>query len=184
MFALNPEYVKAEYIVIILALQFFLRTITENLQKFIIGIEKIDEEDNPTFKEMMKSKLFKIPTITFVQSISYIVSLTIILIILVSIITSQLELIFYWACVGLIIQIPISAYTTKLFKNNFSSKVNLIEITKYLISAFISSITLILIDKFVVYHTKVFDFLPQILILIFLNGMIYFGITLGIDKKN
>ena len=35
IYVLNPEYVKAEYIVIILALQFFLRTITENLQKYL-----------------------------------------------------------------------------------------------------------------------------------------------------
>ena len=184
LFALNPNYVVAVPIVIILSIQIFLYTISANLQTFITGIERVDENKDSTFKDYLKSKLFYIPTITIIQSIVYLVSLTIILSIMSNVTDSQLDLVIYWAIVSLSIQIPISAVTFILIKNYFSIKFDLKSIFKYLFGGLIAYVTTqFLLESFLEYNVKLINFIPSILVYLFIGISIYFGITYLIDNK-
>ena len=171
-------------IVIILSIQIFLYTISANLQTFITGIERVDENKDSTFKDYLKSKLFYIPTITIIQSIVYLVSLTIILSIMSNVTDSQLDLVIYWAIVSLSIQIPISAVTFILIKNYFSIKFDLKSIFKYLFGGLIAYVTTqFLLESFLEYNVKLINFIPSILVYLFIGISIYFGITYLIDNK-
>ncbi|QLH02206.1 hypothetical protein C5F47_00720 [Nitrosopumilus cobalaminigenes] len=184
LFALNPTYVVAVPIVIILSIQIFLYTISGNLQTFITGIEKVDENINSTFKDYLKSKLFHIPTITIIQSILYLASLTIVLFVMNSTTDSQLDLVIYWAIVSLSIQVPISIITFILIKKHFTVKFDLKSIFKYLFGGLISLIiTNFLLELFLVYNVELIEFLPNVIIYLFIGISIYFGITYLIDNK-
>ena len=184
LFALNPEYASAELVVIVLAVQVFLYTISGNLQSFITGIEKVDTNKKSTFQDYLKSKLFFIPTLTLIQSSVYIILLTVMLLSMVSIVESQMDLILYWAIIGLIVQIPISVYTGILFKKNFSINLDIKNIGKYFISAIISfGITQVLINSFLEYNGEIIKFLPQVILFIIFFVVMYVGITIVIDSN-
>jgi len=184
LYALNPEYAIAEFIVIVLAIQSFLFTITGSVGSFILGIEKVDLDKKSTFRDYFKSKLFFMPTLTLIQSIVYIGLLTLMLLSLVSIIDSQIDLIFYWALISLIVQIPISIYTGIIFRKNFTIHVQIKSISKYLLSAFVVFlVSQFLISSFLDYQNDIFKFLPQVVLFIILGTLIYLGITILIDSK-
>ncbi len=184
LYALNPEYAIAEFIVIVLALQSFMFTITGSVGSFILGIEKVDTNKKSTFKDYFKSKLFFMPTLTLIQATVYIVLLTLMLLSLVSISDSQIDLIFYWALISLIVQIPITIYTGIIFRKNFTIRLEFKSILKYLFSAFIVFIiSQILISSFLDYQNDIFKFLPQVILFIIIGTLIYLGITIVIDSK-
>ena len=184
LFALNPEYASAELVVIVLAIQVFLYTISGNMQDFITGTEKVDTNKKSTFKDYLKSKLFFMPTITLIQSSLYIILLTVMLLSMVSIIESQIELILYWAVIALIVQIPISVYSWTIFRKNFSVNLDIKNIGKYFISAIISfGITHVLINSFLEYNGAIIEFLPQVILFIIFSVIMYVGITIVIDSN-
>lgn len=184
LFALNPEYVIAESIVIILGIQMFIGTISGSLQQFLMGIEKVDINKKSTFRDYLKSKLFFIPSLILIQSVIYIILLTIMLLSLVSIIESQIDLVLYWAIIALIVQIPISVYSWIIFRKNFSVNLDIKNIGKYFISAIISfGITHVLINSFLEYNGAIIEFLPQVILFIIFSVIMYFGITMVIDSN-
>jgi O-antigen/teichoic acid export membrane protein len=184
LFALNPEYAIAEFIVIILSIQVFFNTITVNLQSYILGMEKVDINKKATIKDYLKSKLFFIPTLTLIQSLAYITLLTIILLIMVDVVKFEIDLVMYWALIALVVQIPISIFTVILFSKNFTVKFNINTIFKYFISAIISfGITRVLINSFLEYENNIFEFIPQMGLFVIFSIMAYIGITLLIDSR-
>jgi O-antigen/teichoic acid export membrane protein len=184
LFALNPEYASAELVVIVLAVQLFLYTISGNIQGFIMGIEKVDTNKKSTFQDYLKSKLFFMPTLTLIQSSVYVILLTVMLLSMISVVESQIDLILYWAVIALIVQIPISIYTWIIFKKNFSINLDVKNIGKYIISAIISfGITHVLINLFLEYNESIFEFLPQVILFIIFSVVMYIGITIVIDSN-
>ena len=184
LFALNPEYVFAVPIVIVLSLQIFLFTITSNFQTFITGIEQVDVNQNSTFKDYFKSKLFYIPTVSLIQSIIYLISLTILLYMLISYDYSQLDLVISWSILSLSVQIPASVTIFILVKRNFSLQINLKEIFKYVFSSIIAfGITYILLESFLQYDIELFEFLSITLLFVLIGITIYFGFTFIFDSK-
>jgi len=184
LFALNPNYADAELVVVILGIQIFLYTISANLQTFITGIEKVDVDRKSSFRDYYKSKLFFIPTITIIQSLSYVVLLIIVLSIASNIITSQIELLVYWAMVSLVIQIPVTIYTVILFRKHFISSFKIKSITKYFFAGIFSfGFIHIILNNYLQYNIEVFKFLPEVLMYALLGIFLYIGITVLIDSK-
>ena len=72
LFALNPLYQGAEIIVILLAINAFLTVPNSIFQKVLKGIEKVDANENPKFKDLIKSNLFTISTAQIIRNVIYI----------------------------------------------------------------------------------------------------------------
>jgi len=184
LFVLNPEYIVAEYIVIFLALKSFLYVISGNLRTFVTGIETVDTDKNSTFKDYFKSKLIIMSTLELIQSISYIVFLSITISILVLTVESQIELVTYWAGIALIVQIPISIGSIILFKKYFPFKFDYKAIIKFsIVAVFVFGITHLMMEEFLEYKPALIDFFPSVVIFGVFGIMAYIGITISIDKK-
>jgi hypothetical protein len=184
LFALNPEYVNSELIVMVLAIQVFLYTITGKLQDFITGIDTVDTDKKSTFKDYLKSTLFFIPTLNIIQSSLYIILLIIMLLTMISIVESQIDLILYWAIIALGVQIPISIYTGFVFKKKISINIDIKTIFKYVISATIAfGITRVFTDIILIYDNDLLKFLPQVILFVIFSVVMYVGITMLIDSK-
>jgi len=183
LFALNPSYETATPIVIILGIQIFLNMLSGLLQLCLWGIEKVDLNEESTFKDYVKSKLFSTPTIVLIQSSIYVCFLAIGLMML-SPSHSQLDLLIYWSIIGLVIQIPSTIYFYLSVKKHLSLTMDSLTILKYLlISIVVFVITFILMNHFLVYQKNIFEFIPNLLLYIVLGVGGYMIITYLVDLR-
>jgi len=183
LFVLNPQYEVAVPIAIILSIKVFFFTIASIFLTILSGIEKVDLNEKSTFRDYIKSKLFRVPTILLVQSIIYIIVLTIGLVLLQSQVT-QMELLIYWAVLALIIQIPFTLYSYILIRRNFTFTINLKSIFKYFLTAIgVYGIIYFYIENNLLYTNNIFEFLPQVLLFIVLAVSGYILVTYLIDVR-
>ena len=183
IFILNPIYEIAALAVIFLSMRVMFFSLSDILERFIIGVEKVDNEEKSTFKNYIASKLFFIPTLRLIQNTVYIIVLSIVLLLLNNS-TSDIELVIFWSIIAMSSQIPLALYllykTKQIFQLNFEIK----SIVKYLISGIISfSFVYLLTEKFIVYNESLIEFLPQVLIFISLGITMYLVISVIIDNK-
>ena len=183
LFALNPIYAIAEPIVIILSIRAFLTTLGKVLFQALQGVETVDTNKNSTFRDYAKSKLILYPTFQLIRNGIYFGSLAIILFLLHTE-KAEIELVTYWALVGLIIEIPLIAYIVKLVRGSFSLKLDWPSMGKYISSSIvIFGLLYLLIINFLEYDESIFIFLPQLLIYTALGVGGYLLLTFTIDKR-
>ena len=184
LFALNPQYMDAWPIVIILAFKVFFHIIRDIFESGLYGIEKVDVNEKSTWKDFIKSKLFFMPTLRIIQNILYVIILAIVLWIFVGQNVPDLHLVIYWAIVGLVIQIPFTVYTYYIAKKEFPIKIPKNSIIKYSVTSIVSiGISYSLFENFVEYDVSIFKFLPNLLLFILIGMSMYFIITYFIDVR-
>jgi hypothetical protein len=178
---LNPAYELAGYVVIILALKFLLMSIKHTLSLYLQGEEKVDKEIGSKFKDYIKSQLFFLPTLGIVTYSVYLTSLVVGLIIF-SNNYSPIELVTYWAALGLIIEIPVTIYIYSKISKKFSLSLEKKPIFKFLIgSVFAFGLVFLATERFLVYTDTLFIFIPKFLLFVTLGVLTYLGVTLVID---
>ena len=183
LFALNPAYQIASYVVIVLTFRAFLINLSKVSFAALLGIETVDKDENSTFRDYMKSKIFMFPTFQFIRDGVYIASLFVIFF-FVSEKYEELELVFIWALVGMIVEIPLVIYSFSLIRKDFSLNIDKKVILKYFFASVLAfGITHILIDNFLEYQNKIFEFLPNLILFAAIGIGIYFGITYVIDVR-
>jgi len=182
LFALNPIYESAALILILSSFRNFLSIVNRMFYSALQGIEKTDLDESATFKMYMKSKLFFMPTVRIIQYVSYAIILTLVLAIING--HNFLELVTYWAIISLLIEIPFVIYQLHLVKKYFTLNLDNIAILKYIIAAVISSgILYYIVERFLNYKISIFEFMPQLLIFVFIGIGVYLGITYFSDRR-
>lgn len=183
LFVLNPIYVVAFPVVIFSSIYIFLNTIGIVFQSFLIGMEKVDLNEKASFKDYVKSKLFFIPTLQLIQNIIYI-SLLAIGLLLLKPLSSQLDLVLYWAIISLVTQVPFTMYLYMLVKRNLNLTLEFKSIFKYLlISVGVFGMTYLLTEHFLDYKKNIFEFLPELLLFVTLGIGFYLTITYFVDSR-
>jgi O-antigen/teichoic acid export membrane protein len=181
LFALNPIYASAVFVVMFLSLRMFFHTINQVFCASIEGIENVDKNIKSTFKDYMKSKLFFMPTIRLIQNIIYIGTLIIVLLILRNDL-SEIELVTLWSLIALLTTIPFSIYYYILARQKFELKFDLKRILKYfLVSVGVFGTILILQNQFLEFNNNIFEFIPSLLVFALLGVSGYVLITYLID---
>ena len=183
LYALNPIYEIATVAVLFMTLKMFTTTIFSIFYQASLGIEKVDVNEKSTFRDYVKSNLFRLPMINIIKSIVYITGLSIIL--LTSIVGySDLELVVFWTLIAFIVEIPFTLYTYFLVRKNFKLKFNKVPILKYILATTIIFIPMFFVTKeFLVYKISIFEFLPQLMIFVGISIGLYLIITYAIDNK-
>ncbi len=182
LFVLNPLYVIAVPVVVILTLRGFVENIKFLFVSAIQGTEDVDVNENSTFKNYLKSKLFFLPTLYLIQYSLYIIILVVILIIFNS--KTQLELILYWSIISVTISIPFTFYFYYISHKHFKFTINHFAVIKYVvISVGIFGSTHMLMEEYLVYDESIFKFLPQLLLFLVIGIGGYLIITYFTDKK-
>ena len=183
LFALNPAYQDAWLIVIILSFMIFFRVLKTFIARVLFGIEQIDAEQNPKKSKLIKSQLFRIPTIVSIFHITYIVGFVIFLFIFKNQM-EDLELVMWWAILGLCFELSLTIllwiYSTKFVKISFPVKNTLKFIFVTLIFALVFIFTS---DSIIKYEQSIYKFLPLVILQLAICIVIYLGITYSIDKE-
>jgi O-antigen/teichoic acid export membrane protein len=184
LFALNPIYEIAAPVVIFLTGKMFLANLSSVFYQSLIGIEKVDVNENSTWKDYVKSKLFLVPTILIIQGIIFVASIILGIIILLGLNTAELDLVMFWSISIFVVQIPFTAYLYKLVKKNFKSILDLKAVTKYFVSTFAIFIPIyFLTENFLEYKISIFEFLPDLMVYVVIGIAGYLGLTYLIDSK-
>lgn len=184
LFALNPEYIIASEVVILLAFRAFFYTINTAFNNVLLGIETIDVEENPSFLKLLKSKLFFIPTLINIHYSLYIVILVIMLFIQSQNNVGDLELVKTWSWISVGLSIPFAIYSGILVKRNATFSLPLNEILKYVFSTIILIIIFIITSETMIkYEISIYDFLPGVVLQFLICSCAYIAVTYLIDNK-
>ena len=182
LFALNPLYEVAVPVVIFLTLRAFFYTLSGILDQSLQGIDKVDVNKKVPFEKFLKSSLFVLPTLRIVKFGIYTGSLILILIIFST--ESQLDLVVYWSVMAFVVELPFLLYIVKMIKKKFELKLSIIYPLKYsIVSVGVFGLVYYLMENYLVYENKIFQFLPQVLLFVIFGVILYLGITYLIDKK-
>lgn len=182
LFALNPAYTTAASVVVILTFRAFIINLNKVFFSALLGIETVDKNENATFRDYVKSKIFMFPTFQFIKDGVYIISLIIIFHLAEK--SDDMDLVYIWAFIGMIVEIPLVVYAFTLIKKSFSLNIDIKSVLKYFISSILAfGITYVLIERFLIYENKIFEFLPILILFSIFGISTYFGITYVIDSK-
>ena len=183
LYILNPIYVIAYPVVIFLALKSFLTSLNSNFFLALQGLEKVDVDKKSTFKDYAKSKIMLHPTFQLVRSAIYFSSLAIIFS-LQNEDVFNIDLITMWALIGLLIELPLTAFMIHMTKKEFTINLQWTSIIKYFIiccAAF--GLTYLLMQEFLIFSEEILVFLPNLLPFVIFSLGLYFGINTIIDKR-
>ena len=184
LFLLNPLYEIAVLVVFALIPLTFLRTMQNVFSQALTGIEKVDTDENSTFMDYVKSKLFVIPTLVNIQRGVSLLSLVILLFILIQYGSSELELVISWGIIASVTQLPFTIYLGLMVRREFHPKLNYNAIIKYLLATIIVFLKIyVLMNEFLIYEKEIFVFLPNFLPFLVGSGAGYIGLTYLIDPK-
>lgn len=184
LYILNPLYVDGIFIVFFLATRTLLSIPMDIFYNILQAYENIDKDMKSNFSDFIKSKLFLIPTLNHIRSISYIVILIIFLILIRTTEMSEVFVITIWSFIQLLSIIPFLLYSMILVKKNLQIDLPYIQILKYSITALLSStIVFLIMEQTLTYPTSIWEHLPQVIPLALLGGVIYFGVMYFIDQS-
>ena len=183
LFILNPIYQIVYPIVIIVTFHAILNTLSTVFQSILKGVETVDVDEESTFKQYVKSKLFQIPTLLLIQYSAYIILLMIMLWV-ASPDANLIDLLTYWSIILLATQIPITICYYIMIRKHLQITFELGMILKYLvISLVVFSLTYYLIEQFLEYDNNNFVFIPNVLLFIMIGIFGYISITYLVDSR-
>jgi len=182
LFALNPLYQGAEIIVILLAIQAFLTVPNSLFQTVLKGIEKVDANENPKFKDLIKSNLFTISTARIIRNVIYLGLLVGGLMILTQ--NSDIELVIWWGIVAILSEIPLVIFWWNKIRQHAKFSFPTKEIIKYIFATIVFVLVYFITSDFIIiYKTSIYEFLPSLIIQVIICISVYISITYLIDKK-
>ena len=180
LYILNPLYESISIVVILIAVRYALFSIYDNFNLILRATEKIDEKQNATIKDFIKSKLFKIPTIQLIQYSAYIVGLAVSLIFIEF--SSTIDLLIFWSLISVIAQIPSTLIISMWIKKENLIQVNYLTILKYFIALIPTYFVIDFLNNNILdYNQNLFEFVPTVLLILFIGISTYVATTLLLD---
>lgn len=184
LFALNPLYDHLSIPVILLGFRTFFYVITGFFYQVLLGTERVDEEMKPSFKSLIKSKLFYLPTVNIIHHTSYIIILAITTFVLINQNASNFELVSAWTGISFVLSIPFLVYSVFLLKKYMTFSLPYITALKYFVGAISMIIVFLFTSDFIIfYKISIYEFLPGVFIEFILCFSTYLGVTYLIDNK-
>ena len=179
---LNPIYTDGIYIVIFVALRTFTDIIRALFFSLISAYETVDMDKEASIKLYFKSKLFVLPTLIYVLSGSYVVILAIFLLFFKTPEMDEVFLVTIWAIIALVVHVPFAVYGFWITRSQYKVSLPYIPILKYSAVTLLSSVITYLVSlEILTYPQSIYEFLPEIISLLLLGGVLYFGLTYLID---
>ena len=171
---LNPIYSIAKTILYIAALNSLIVCFTNIVDTIILGTEKVDAQAKFSMKDLRKSKLFLLPTFSYVYAT---IDLPILYYFLAYIAKSPFEKAFYFVLINFPISLMILIMKYKIAKKCLSFKFPLKTIAKYVLA---STIMAFVVKPFGLSLPSRISF---IFALILLGIVVYFAILFMIDEE-
>lgn len=185
LFLLNPDYVSSEQVLQILTMYSFSLVSGIIFHNIILGSEKVDVMGKFKQQDLVQSSLFRLPTIDLFFKVVYIVVLTIVTLVIWNEDMRFVTFAEIWAMILLFTSIPFSIYKLKLAKSIIHFTFPVRSILKFILgSAIMGGIILVLLPYLNYENPQVMVFAPQLIGLIIISVVSYFGILFIIDNDS
>ena len=184
LFLLNPEYASSELILQILLLYSFTIIISQIFESILGGTERADYKENFTYKDLLHSNLFKLPSLNLLRTIFYLVGVIILTILYSTNRLEESEFGILWAIVLVVTNIPVLIYKIFITRRKIKFSIPWKNIMNYCFSASIMAVSLIYLKQFLTYPIKITEFAPELIGISVVGMLIYFGILVIIDRDN
>ncbi len=182
LFVLNPAYAVVVPALYIFAATSFAYVISGIMYNTLGAIERVDVNLNSRLMDHVRSKLFFVPTLTYVQYGSYLGLLISMLLLTRSFLVTDLNLVMLWAAIGLATQLPFTVYSTILARRSLPFSIPWASMGKYALASMIAAgIMLVLNNYIIVYDKSIYILAPRLAAAMFLAAGIYFSILYAID---
>jgi len=169
------EFVEAAIILRVNVLAVVLTCVLGILNSVIIGTEKVDIKEDASFKKLLKSRLFLLPTLSYVRALMYLPAICVISAFIVNLSLEPVYLNLPLACswIGLFSLIPVFAYEYMLAKKILPFHFPVKSLAKYsLASVVLAGVTFL-------FHSRI---TVQTIASIFLGAFAYFSVLFIIDR--
>jgi hypothetical protein len=181
---LNPLYIEGVLIVIFIS----LRTFTAQIQTIFFDIlsanESVDMDKQASFRQFIKSKLFFLPTLDYIYSISYVSILVVFLLFFNEENSSEIFVVTIWSGIAFVATIPFLIYGITAVRKQHNFHFTYPPIIKYAaITIIISFLITMISEEYLTYHQSIFEFVPQVIPLCALFIILYFGLTFVFDES-
>jgi hypothetical protein len=170
---LGYKFVEAATILRLSTLTALLGCIIGVLGSVIIGTEKVDIED-ASFKKLLRSRLFLLPTLSYVQALIYLPALSIASAIIINLSLKPIYINVPLACtlIGLFSTIPIFIYEYRLAKRILPFQFPVKSLAKYCLASIVLGVFMLFYPKNVV----------ETIASVFVGGLAYFLVLFIIDR--
>lgn len=184
LFALNPSYANGAIIAMIFAWRTFFYVITSTFYQILLGMETVDVNENVKYSNILRSKLFMIPTLQNIHYGIYITILSITTFILHSRGTPEISIVTWWVVISLALQIPVLIYVGIMLRKQIHFSLSIINMIKYGSASGIFVLIYLLTSPMLLhYEARIYDFLPSLFIELLICLGAYFVVTFIIDKN-
>lgn len=183
LYALNPIYEGASIAIIFMTIRCTIFVYSSAFAQYLTGNEKVDVSENTTFKQYIRSKLFLVPSTRLIQYSGFLITLTLVLMMVFES-STYVELVTYWSIIWALSEVPFLIYFYILVKKNFTFKLEISNLTKYLLIGIISfGVPYFLSLEFLEFNPNVFEFLPNVLLFVGSGIFIYLMLTYFLDNR-
>jgi len=179
---LREEYAVTENILRVLAVGGIFASVSGVFSTVISGTERVELEEDATFKDYVKSKLFLLPTLANVELSIYASSVFLLTYFSVLNEISYVTLIFYCALSSLVIGVPFVLYRWFIARKVMRFDFPWANLVRYFIAAGVMTIFLLLFYPYGAYSEKIWYVLSNLLPVIGVGALIYFSIVYVIDR--
>ena len=94
----------------------------------------------------------------------------------------EVFLVTIWAIIALVVHVPFAVYGFWITRSQYKVSLPYIPILKYSAVTLLSSVITYLVSlEILTYPQSIYEFLPEIISLLLLGGVLYFGLTYLID---
>lgn len=169
---LKPDYATASIVLCIYAIINLINCLSSILNTVTIATEKIDFNENITLRGLIKSKLFLLPSLTYLNLILYLIPL---FVLLTNFTSEPLQAALYTSLVDIIAAMPIFLLRYKIAKKSLPFNLPWKNLARYSIS---TALMMIILSQITLNAT-----LSRVLILILVGITIYFSVILTIDSE-
>jgi hypothetical protein len=180
---LRVQYAATDGILRVMSIATFFSCVSSVFESVITGAERVELKEDATFRDYVKSGIFLLPTLSYVQALFYIPSLFFITYYFVSRgLKNYLLLVFYCSLSQVITTVPIVFYKWHRAKKMMHFNFPWSSVTKFLIAASVMSIFLLIFYPYQAVSEIIGNVLSALTPVIAIGALIYLGIVYAIDR--
>jgi len=183
LFVFRSDYVVGASVLRVLSLGFLLIALTTIFDNIIIGTEKVDISENTRFRDYRKSKLFLLPSIYYLQAISYLSILTVVSIYARTFSVAPADLALYWSLAFVGTMTPFSLYRWNLARKIMPFSIPWKRASRYAFSSLIMAVVVIQAKGYVTFQERIFDYVVLLYPVLLLGAFSYGFILFLIDGE-
>lgn len=177
---LRPEYSAAATVLPVVVVHAVLFMFASMMDSVIAGGERVDYSENVSFQELVKSRLFLLPTLSYLQAFLYLPMLFAAISIISP--TDPTQVLAVWLTVNLATYIPFVIYKTKIARRSVPFKIPTAALATYTAAASVMTVATFL-TKPEKLPVEVVPAITQLLPAIVVSMATYFSVLAAINRE-